>query len=1173
MTSKPFYIFSLIASLTVRPGVSGRRALSWLLAATGLVSVTLLLVALAAAGRSTQAFQDVNLSGSLRYRSLWMYGATQVKMRSAAPGKGQEDGGWQGQAAAMQDIRLRLARRYPAAVRATDPAWNTFLGSLQRTGQVDWPTANAMRAASNTQTAQIQKEASARNAWASLLLRLGVAGLLAALAASGLLLLGLRTAEAERQSAEKQLQRERDFQGAMLESLQSGIVACDADGTLALFNQAAREFHGLSAEPLSAQQWDERFALFQSDGVTPLETQEIPLLRALHGEVVRDVEVVIAPQNRPARTVLISGQAICSADGTKLGAVVALHDVTARRRVERELSRLASIVQSSEEAILAVTLDGTLVSWNAGAERLYGYAESEIVGQHASVLVPPGESSIVEAAIPQLMRGESLAPAEVVRQHRSGAVLNLALTFSPIHDPAGQVVGVSCIARDVTARRRAEDALRESEARLRYLSNAAFEGIAVSQNGRILDANSAFLSLYGYNREEAVGMAGTAFAAPESQALVAQKVAAGEESAYEALCLRRDGSTFPAEVRGRRVLWNGLPARVTAVRDITERKVLEDALRESQRFASSVAENSAGLIFVLDLETRSNVYANRNLGDFLGYEPEAMPLPGTDLLTAVVHPDDIPRMLMHLADFAARKDGEIVEFEYRLKHTSGEWRWIWSREVVFKRRADGTPWQILGNAQDVTPRRAVEEALRRSEEALRAMLGSAPVILYAADADGVITLSEGTGLTALGLAPGEAVGRSVFEFGGGDAAVIAANRRALAGEAVSYDARFGALCLHMELKPQRDESGAVVGMIGVSFDVTERAQSEERFRVLFEQSSDAHLLFDDAGIIDCNAAALTVMRCTDKARLLGVHPARLSPERQPDGQLSEEKGAEMCRLARQNGSHRFEWLRLTLDGTEIPVDVTLTEVTLRDKPVLLSVWHDLTERKRAEQQIKDYTVILEFQKSQLEQTNRELESLATTDGLTNLKNRRTFSAKLADEHARAMRYHPPLSLLLLDVDHFKEFNDTFGHLAGDAVLRSVASALEHTARDTDLTARYGGEEFALILPQTDEAGAMVIAERIRTALDGRSWDLRPITVSIGVCTLSLATPTPESMVACADRALYRSKETGRNRATHGNFAAPPVGSPALTAGEPRPETPRPETPRPDPLLKQGEEAR
>ncbi len=953
---------------------------------------------------------------------------------------------------------------------------------------------------------------------------------------------------AEKQTQED-LRKEREFQSAMLESLQSGVVACDAAGVLALFNRAARDFHGIPEEALPAEEWADRFDLFRADGVTPLTTGEIPLFRAYGGETVRDAEMVIAPAGRPDRIVLASGQAIYDGDGRKLGAVVAMHDITARRRAEQELSRLASIVASSEEAILAATLDGTLVSWNAGAERLYGYAASEVIGCHASVLASPGEATPLDAVIPRLLRGESLAPVEVVRHRRDGVVLNLALTFSPIRSGGGEVIGVSCIARDVTAQRQAEDALRESEARLRYLSDAAFEGIAVSQNGVVLDANPAFLSLYGYTRDQVIGKPGGEFTVPEAREMVRRKVMDGDEAAYEVECLRRDSSTFHAEVRGRKVLWNGQAARVTAVRDISERRRMEEALQESRQFAHSIAENSASIIFVFDLETQSNVYSNRDVAEFLGCTPAEIAAAGGSLLPQIIHPDDLPRLMAHLAEFESAEDGAVMEFEYRAKHASGEWRWIWNREVVFKRGPDGIPRQILGNAQDVTERRKIEEALRRSEETMRAVLSSAPVILYAADTSGTITLSEGTGLAALGLVPGEAVGRSVNEFIGGDPTVLENTERALAGETVSCDVHFGALCLHMALKPQRDQSGEVCGIIGVSFDITERAQSEERFRVLFEQSSNAHLLFDDGGIIDCNPAAVAMMRCADKSALMGLHPVSFSPERQFDGRLSSEKGAEMIALARQNGSHHFEWTRRAADGTEFPVEVMLTEVRLSDKPVLLSVWHDLSGQKEAAQQIKDYMVILEFQKSQLEETNKELETLATTDGLTGLKNRRTFAAKLAEEHARAVRYHQPLSLLLLDVDHFKQYNDAYGHPAGDAVLQGVAEALGRTARDTDLAARYGGEEFAVILPFTDEAGSLVIAERVRAAIAAGDWEKRPITVSVGVGTLSLDTPTPDSLTDCADAALYQSKKSGRNRVTHGNPSAPPIARPRAPRAE------------------------
>jgi diguanylate cyclase (GGDEF)-like protein len=167
----------------------------------------------------------------------------------------------------------------------------------------------------------------------------------------------------------------------------------------------------------------------------------------------------------------------------------------------------------------------------------------------------------------------------------------------------------------------------------------------------------------------------------------------------------------------------------------------------------------------------------------------------------------------------------------------------------------------------------------------------------------------------------------------------------------------------------------------------------------------------------------------------------------------------------------------------------------------------------------------------------QAERLATTDGLTGLMNRRSLGTQLAARVREAQRYRRPLSLLLLDVDHFKKVNDTHGHPAGDAVLRGVAAVARSRARDTDLVARYGGEELAVVLPETDAAGARAIAERLRAAVEGTAHateqgSLR-VTVSIGVATWPGGGQTPDELVTTADRALYRAKQTGRNRVESG----------------------------------------
>ena len=151
------------------------------------------------------------------------------------------------------------------------------------------------------------------------------------------------------------------------------------------------------------------------------------------------------------------------------------------------------------------------------------------------------------------------------------------------------------------------------------------------------------------------------------------------------------------------------------------------------------------------------------------------------------------------------------------------------------------------------------------------------------------------------------------------------------------------------------------------------------------------------------------------------------------------------------------------------------------------------------------------------------ERLATTDGLTGLLNRRTFNSELEKRVREAQRYRRPLSLLLLDIDHFKKVNDTHGHPAGDAVLRGVAQVAAKQARETDIVARYGGEEMALILPETDAEGAARIAERIRQAVAASKHEGLQVTVSIGVATGF------DDLVEHADKALYRAKQSGRNR--------------------------------------------
>ena len=187
---------------------------------------------------------------------------------------------------------------------------------------------------------------------------------------------------------------------------------------------------------------------------------------------------------------------------------------------------------------------------------------------------------------------------------------------------------------------------------------------------------------------------------------------------------------------------------------------------------------------------------------------------------------------------------------------------------------------------------------------------------------------------------------------------------------------------------------------------------------------------------------------------------------------------------------------------------------------------------RANAELTAARKLLDDQNAALLAANAQLAALVTLDGLTGVKNRRAFDERLADELRRARRHGQPLSLVLLDVDHFKAYNDTYGHLAGDEVLKGVGRLLQANARGTDFVARFGGEEFAVLLIGTTADEARAAAERLRQALAQAAWPARPVTGSFGVATLAGGTLAAEEFVAQADQALYNSKAAGRNCVTH-----------------------------------------
>jgi len=226
--------------------------------------------------------------------------------------------------------------------------------------------------------------------------------------------------------------------------------------------------------------------------------------------------------------------------------------------------------------------------------------------------------------------------------------------------------------------------------------------------------------------------------------------------------------------------------------------------------------------------------------------------------------------------------------------------------------------------------------------------------------------------------------------------------------------------------------------------------------------------------------------------------------------------------------------RLTQAAAEVAggdLAVDLPEAGSGEVGSLTTVFNHMVSRLREGR--RELDVIHEA----LRKKNEELERLSTTDGLTGLANHRFLMQRLNEEGARSQRTNREFSVLMADVDHFKEYNDTFGHLAGDEVLKKVAAILRECTRRIDCAARYGGEEFAVVMPETPASGALQLAERIRARVAAEEFPGRRITLSIGVAEFPQDADAPHTVMAVADGALYQAKRGGRDRVVRARRSA------------------------------------
>jgi PAS domain S-box-containing protein len=273
----------------------------------------------------------------------------------------------------------------------------------------------------------------------------------------------------------------------LLQLLPVGIYMTDAAGRLTFFNEAAARLWGHRPQ-LGDSAWWERLRLYWPDG-RPIERWELPVLAALEERrAMSAVEAVAARPDGTRVTFLAHPAPIRDPSGALLGAVEVLTEISAPGRSYETAHRLASIVESSDDAIVSKDLDGIVVSWNQGAERLFGYTAEEMVGKPIALLMPPDRHDEEPNILARIRRGERIDHYETIRRRKDGTLVDISLTVSPVRDGAGRIVGASKIARDITERRRAG----EQEALLvREMSHRVKNAFAVASAMVTLTARTA----------------------------------------------------------------------------------------------------------------------------------------------------------------------------------------------------------------------------------------------------------------------------------------------------------------------------------------------------------------------------------------------------------------------------------------------------------------------------------------------------------------------------------------------------------------------------------------------------------------------------------------------------------------------------------------------------------
>jgi len=514
--------------------------------------------------------------------------------------------------------------------------------------------------------------------------------------------------------------------------------------------------------------------------------------------------------------------------------------------------------------------------------------------------------------------------------------------------------------QEIGERKQAEETLRESEELFRSLAESVSAAIYIYRDGRYVYLNPAAEMISGYTRDELMGMEVWDVVHPDFQEEIKTRTAlrlSGEDvpSRMEFKILPKTGEPRWLDLSASLIRFHGEPAVLATAFDITERKGWEDALRQSEEKYRTILESIQEGYYEVDLKGNLTFF-NDSLCRIVGSPRERLMGLGNR-----EYSDEASLRRVYEAYNQVFLTGEPVEgFHNRIVTQAGLEKFLES-SILLRRDSTGQISGFRGTVRDITERKRAETALLRSEERSRALIDAIPDTMARLTRDGIfldVRIPKDFPFPAKSPA---IIGQSVGEVQPGevgDRLMECVGRVLETGEMQSLEFEI-AVGDQMRFREARVVACGADEVIFLIRDITEHKQaietlreSEDKFKSFFEKSADAVFLVDERGFVDCNAAALAVLGYNSKEQLLKLAPADVSPEYQPDGRLSVEKHRELTALAKERGSHRFDWVCRRADGEEFYAELVLTDVTLGGRRVHYSVLRDITERRRLEQEMQ-----------------------------------------------------------------------------------------------------------------------------------------------------------------------------------------------------------------------------